>query len=1421
MYILFKKTVASLTVFSLFWSNLAFCMEPDERPYTAMRSPSTSTDAALEVADDAPPPPPPSAASPADGDAADPRAIELAVSRPGNEPAAPLPARRNSPPGGAVLSISTPIADVPAASPASGPGNEPPVPPLSNDRDPSHGADLPNSGLVISIVPVGEGSAASPHSAVVSQAAAPSSPTAAPASRDHRDSPESRKDTPPSAGAMGGDNESVQLPGQLAHDDSPFGRFLRARGWTRESLRRKGIDLPVLEEIANVELRWCPPRWDSFDLLVEKLVYPCFLNRQGIYYTNDQRNAPDAKKQCCGCFFIQGRAVPFKSGSEVCRATTLNTLRLGIEDGIRDGIHITFFSLLLYQLAHATSVNLVKTYLNADETSLVGIAQLLRENQGLLVLPCIPLLVGLGKALWRACNIDSPTRETVDIAKKRIEGYGQGFFDSYVLPLIPFTPLRRALTTLEPLLLWQGQLPGEHRELAFKTLVYLANTQSGYALILVMNTIGRVVHGLHLMDFGMLTKNFRSGESAYTKEDLVQILSMKTRGLQVLRDLRQKLHTEWQKCGCPGALRNIFQVREIIEINSLLWGLGQSPSRTTSAAVFMLKAAQLVYNGFFFLAIAQTLKSFFDCPNRPGFSWENGGYQDWSMSYTIPCFDEVVRQFNTIPGQPVATLTDRISEFYFPGNTYDLDLSNKGLTGDHFTKIADAFSGHGVRLTSLNAEGNFVNKASDFQRLFPRIRFVQRLSLANNGIEWNGVGSYPEDTIGLAESIGNLTLLQHFDVSRNRIGINSFEGMVALGRRLASRVLTHFNFSKNFMGRAGSDGAVAFGNFALRQLPFLTELDLSDNMLENIDSLGTQAIMNATRALPLLLLSLRNNLIGTSIYDPFGLGALGNGLPLTLTELDVSGNLFARADFSYFDLFTQGLRRLSGLQRFRIHPQIPGLNATHVAHLNGALGYTQVSESEYPFTPLNTNEEVDAYFDTFLPTTSDFNLRARIGTPSALPRVMARLAGFPIRSLDVSENWFEYSDPQGAVPFGRGLRNLTLLERVWFQYNFLGNSDPQGGIAIFDNLSPTIRFIDGSHNVIGGSSDEDTRASGRNLPRFPRLTTLLLADNAIEITGIQGTIELGNGISASSALTQLDLSYNYMGVRGPDGLITIAQGLRDKPVTFLSLANNFMGWTGTNETAAFAVALLSYNYLQFLDVSVNNLGSKGIAGMDELVRALPTLPDLQTIRLAGAQNVSWTEGAQALASLKGDALRQACEAERCFGTPLNPTTSSQNTDQGSTLAASSQAAPASPTQVDIPAPSPKKVHESTPKGRSETQKTSKRPVINTSPSHEDVVQHLVRTQLQQKGKWDSVKSWFSPSSWIDWATQAAHNLATEIQPDGTRVNAMPATFPHLLNPRVNDWAVSTGEKGQSANLHAPAMAQLPLPGAAPMAIGAP
>jgi hypothetical protein len=73
--------------------------------------------------------------------------------------------------------------------------------------------------------------------------------------------------------------------------------------------------------------------------------------------------------------------------------------------------------------------------------------------------------------------------------------------------------------------------------------------------------------------------------------------------------------------------------------------------------------------------------------------------------------------------------------------------------------------------------------------------------------------------------------------------------------------------------------------------------------------------------------------------------------------------------------------------------------------------------------------------------------------------------------------------------------------------------------------------------------------------------------------------------------------------------------------------------------------------------------------------------------------------------------------------------------------------------------------------------------------------------------WKTVKPWLSPSAWMDSAynaasklidatSRAAFNLAVERDATtGQLINAMPVTFPNMLDPEVNDWALPIEERG--------------------------
>ncbi len=1215
--------------------------------------------------------------------------------------------------------------------------------------------------------------------------------------------------------------------------DSRLRAFLQQMGWTEADLTAP-LNLATLQKLAQVEMSFWPPRWVSMDHLLEKLFYAPLLNRDGIAYTDQGKPT----KACCSRFWIRGKAIPLKSKSIRRQAVGINALREGVEDGILDTLHLTLTFLLGYQLTSSTRVNLFDTFNQADHNSILGIANLMHRQPAVFAVLATPLAFGLGKALWNAFQMDESTMQAVNRKKESIDAYGQGLWQDWLRPLLPLPPMDRYLARLQRLILWDGQLSGEARAKAFEAIVVLAKDRHGYSQLSAMYSLGRIAHGLHLKDTSKL-------KEIYDKQTLLQLLSLKTRALETLQTLRKDLH---QRQGCNYTLINALYA------DSLLWSLGQSPSKTTSVLMSTFKAGKVTVQALFLKMIIETIIEYINCPDKPGFTWT--GYQPWASDYSENCFDELVRQFNIIPGQPASSLVDNLSEYYFPGGTYSLDLSNKGIEGDVIVEIIQGFVKNDITLTSLNLASNSVNKARFFEAMLPSLSSLTQLNLSNNGIEDPKVKSISADTMALAQGFKSLPFLTALDLSHNEIGSTDSQGTVAIGNGLRNLItLTYLDLSGNEIGRRGSQGAVAIGN-GLQYLTRLTLFDFSGNEIGGYDSQGVVAIGNGLpylnrltsldlsrneigwtssqgtvaigNALPYLnrltFLDLSRNDIGW--IDSNGTVAIGNGLPylVRLTSLDLSINSIGHRDSQGVMSLVHALSCLKELHVFNIQPQSPALNSTYIALLNQALASTDV-RSPIPLT-LSTEEDVNNYFARVPHNTASFNFSALIGNPQIIVPLMKILVTYPsLTSLDLSYNYIGYTDPQGIVFIGNGLRNLTSLTTLDLSNNYIGNRDSQGPAAIGNSLQyltrltsldlssngvgyidskgtvaignalrnlASLTFLNLSNNYIGNTDSQGTAVIGNGVRHLTSLTSLDLSFNGIGNTDSQGTVAIGNGLQYTTSLTFLDVSNNGIGYTDSQGTVAIGNGLQyTASLTFLDVSNNDIGYTDSQGTVALGNGLQYLPFLKILQLSGNNIGSTDKVGPEAILKALPKLPNLQTIGLSGMQNISWSDGAQVLASLRGEALRAACEAELCFSTPLHPVN------------------PTQPQPLTLPAP----VHTDSlaQEGLSLLSHTSSA-VPRAQPMGHDLWRALSSAVA-------SIKPWLSFDAWLDSAKKSAFNLAVERDPyTGQFVNAMPATFPNLLIPNHDRWTPQIPEDQLFLNASVLAGPPSLLPGSQPLSV---
>ena len=585
--------------------------------------------------------------------------------------------------------------------------------------------------------------------------------------------------------------------------------------------------------------------------------------------------------------------------------------------------------------------------------------------------------------------------------------------------------------------------------------------------------------------------------------------------------------------------------------------------------------------------------------------------------------------------------------------TIDLDLSNKGLSGEAVSNITRALLNHNIGFTFLNLSGNAINTAKDFENIFPTLSGVVTLDLSKNGIGFTD----SKGTIALAEGLSYLSHLTSLDLSNNLIGFTDSKGTIALAEGLPYLShLTSLDLSDNLIDIIDSKGAMALAE-GLSHLPNLTFLNFSRSHIGWTDSKGTVALGEGfTHLSNLTSLDLSHSAIGYK--DSLGTIALAEGLSYLshLTFLDFSGNAIGYTDSNGIKALVSSLPSLRQLKIFQILPNF--VTNANIVDLNKALNYTQVS------LPLQTvivsPDDVNNYCPTLLSSGRSCDLSRRMPSPNAV--TMAALmqclkSKKSLNSLDLSYNLIGFTNSSGVGALAEGLSHLTNLTSLDLSINYIGFTDSDGTVALGESLSqlPHLTSFKLFHNLIEFMDSSGVEALAEGLYHLTNLTSLDLSYGYIGYKDSNGTVALGKSLSYLSNITSLNLYGNYIGFTDSDGTVALGKGLSQLPnLTFLDLSINYIGFTDSNGTTALAKGLNQTQNLQILNLGFNRIGLTGPDGPEALISVLLSKNffsnlSSENLGLQGMTNVSWTSASQSLQNLQSQAMMDECQVSRCFG----------------------------------------------------------------------------------------------------------------------------------------------------------------------------
>ncbi len=1008
------------------------------------------------------------------------------------------------------------------------------------------------------------------------------------------------------------------------------------------------------QELLKVEGTWRNPLiWANLENLIHKALFALTTNKSAIIKKKGEKT-----KKCCDPLWLYGGPVPLMDSSAIKRNVTLKTLGNAFQDGVADTIETILTGLLgyqVYELFHSgtwkllTFKTLVEFYEGADNTSYIAVINTLSEHPALFALFAIPIGFAALKTLWNVSHISKPTEENI---KKTVENlhdpkslkWDSKFFS--LISLIPsvssllmFHPTKSAIPGLALPILWKGDLDSEDRQKAFNAIVQLANKREGITQMTAIESLKYLAHGMH-------PKNLMN--IPHSVEELAKI---KAGALHALQEVYKKLHP-----------LSVTKARTAMH----LWEIGQSPSLAVSIVAPVIKAVLAAFYGYSLYQLGRFLYDYFKCSNKykTRFTWINSINPGYVNDFSKDCFDAQVKVFNLIPGQPAYTLVGRdpastvagnLSAYYFPNNSYDLDLSNRGLSLSVIADIVEGFklANSTVSLNSLNianyTSSQYMDKNSeDLSRILEALpSTIKNLDMSSVD---TSVDTYsPNSFLGL----GRLTSLQNLDLTNNAPCSydNGVMGQVLQNllhlRDLRLRYLLNTNLTQvaealkpslqlldltciNLDQGIDHEGQIAFGEALAKNLT-LHYLYLAQAGIGTYSE-GNKAFSQGLKAQTQLeVLDLSKNQFG---YPNVSVSTLLESLPSSMTNLDISGNSINET--SAINATALAVQRMLGLVSFKAKSNALGYFPDFLKALHGKQNLTFLDLSQNSFN--DSTRVKNLLLTTPYLKILDFS-HNQLTNGSMLVSVLSNLRN--LKSLNLGNNSFTTED---RIKIWNATSSLLSQSpfyldedpdfTTYYLHNFLSNTTAlnfanliQNNTTAFDpimnqtvTLFPNLESLDLSNNVIVGSNNrtEGIKALIHYLHKLTRLKTLRISngiDNSGDTPEVENCFEnLSYTIGQLPNLHFLDLSNTY-GLFSPDFL---GQGLnKSYSLRLVNLGSCFGEFQRKLELIK---GLQVHPHLTHLDLSNNFIGAfiedNFSYSTHALADALQSWPRLQSLNLA-------------------------------------------------------------------------------------------------------------------------------------------------------------------------------------------------------------
>lgn len=735
-----------------------------------------------------------------------------------------------------------------------------------------------------------------------------------------------------------------------------------------------------------------------------------------------------------------------------------------------------------------------------------------------------------------------------------------------------------------------------------------------------------------------------------------------------------------------------------------------------------------------------------------------------------------------------------------------------------------------------------------------------------------GIGFLGDDgTVIIGTNLRSLQELEYLDFSQNSIGSLGANGTNAMGNSFSFLInLKYADLSDVIIKSPRDNGSFPllndlksnrklqtlilnsffppfdFRNAALaalaNTLQFLTDFRFFGfSSMAWIDSTTEKGLVELVSSLPFSLQQLDLSECRIGLYSGNVTNALSRLLSRLsyLTDLNLARNFIGLSDLQSAANLFGNISQIPQLTSLYMQ-QWPVLGQGFIPYsLMGLLRqYWQHRNNQTDVYQLAYVQDVRDYFHDLGNDARSVNLSGNIanGNATMLAALMEELRELPfLEDLDVSNNdiGLSYIDGSSYPQFFADLHFLTTLRSLNLANNVLwiikgGEVFADLGVSL-QNLT-RLAYLNIASNRLGLVTRDQRMAVLHALSSLKDLEYLSLSSGIQDQWLAEGTFALSNSVRVLENLRTLLIP----GVMPLLNDTTSASLIRFLPyaLTTLDVSGNNLGAQGNLTSSALKDALDSMLQLRTLNLADNNITSLFGEGEDVL-SAMPSLicNGLQEVDLSGNDFSSdqWGSAAQNLEGLYSSQIQAACEANQCFGIPVTAPTvtncAANAQKRAGAFFKAMSSAQKSPREAQVPSPQMLRGFDKAPP-------PPKLLAIAAPPERTSQISSApTRVRPLGVGIWKAAKSWFSPSAWMDSAynaasglidatCKAAFNLAVERDANtGQLVNTIPVTFPNMLNPKVNDWALPTGEKRKLPLSAAPLVAPLPvLPGPQPLAI---